>query len=81
MGRTLLLAGRPCLSQASWSALLRFAFALSDVARLGVTVLATFAVTKVARLPGRNLATLGHAKHSSEENFVLEHLGKYFEGR
>ena len=42
-------------------------------------VLATFAGTKVARLPGRNPATLVHATHFSEKKYVLRQVGTYLE--
>ena len=55
------------------------ASALFDVARLGVFGFGYFAETKVARSPGRTPATLKHAKHSNEENVVLQQLRKFLE--
>jgi hypothetical protein len=66
-GWTLLSAGGPCLSVASWFALPRLASVLSNEARWGVNLhgasrrvrplLGPFAGTKGPRLPGRNPAT------------------------
>jgi len=66
-GGTLSSAGGPCLSGASWSALLRPASVRSNAASRGVTLhgafrrvrplLGPFAETKGPRLPGRNPAT------------------------
>jgi len=53
-GRTLVSIGGPCLSAASWLALLIVASVQSDEAGGASVVLGPFAKTKGPRLPGRN---------------------------
>jgi hypothetical protein len=56
-GRTLVAIGGPCLSAASWLALLVVASVQSAEAGGASLVLGPFAKTKGPRLPGRNPAT------------------------
>ena len=56
-GGTLLAASGPCLSRASWAALQSWRPSSSMRPEGASMVLATFAETKVARLPGRNPAS------------------------
>ena len=56
-GRTFLSIGGPCLSAASWFALLFVTSAQSDAAGGASLVLGPFAEKKGPRLPGRNPAT------------------------
>jgi hypothetical protein len=56
-GRMLVSIGGPCLSAASWRALLVIASAQSGEPGGASVVLGPFAKTKGSRLPGRNSAT------------------------
>ncbi len=77
LGRMLLSPGRPCPSEASWSALLRLASDLSHIARLGVSGFGYFcrnnSGSAAGTKPGKKIPC--HDKTVKSERFMLVFRG------